>query len=105
MFPEIFLTQFERAIYKTRNTGTGDGMRETRGMRQILYSAECPQKFRAMLLNILWNVAKHSGECPQTFGGMSPMFGVNEENYLAESHLESFQTSTMELLCENSQQS
>ena len=95
MFSEILLTQFKRAISKTRNTGTRDGTSETRGMRQRLYSKECPQTFRG-------NVAKHSGECPQTFRGMSLMFGVNEENYLAESHLESCQTSTMELFCENS---
>ena len=30
------------------------------------------------------NVAKHSGEYPQTFRGMLPIFGVNEENYWAE---------------------
>ena len=35
------------------------------------------------------NVAKHSGECRRTFHGMSPMFGVKEENYWAESHLQS----------------
>ena len=41
-----------------------------------------------MLLNIPGNVAKHSGEYPQTFRGMSPMFAVNEENHWTESHLE-----------------
>ena len=35
------------------------------------------------------NVAKYSGECRQTFEGMSPIFGVNEENYWEELHLES----------------
>ena len=59
-------------MYKTRNTGTGNGIR---GTGEILYS----------------------GECCRTFRGMSPMFGLNEGNYLAESHLESHQTSTMEL--------
>ena len=40
-------------MYKTRNTGTGDGM-------------------GGMLLNIPGNVAKRSGgECPQRFRGMS----------------------------------
>ena len=39
--------------------------------------------------NIPRNVLKHSGECRQAFQGMLPMFGVNEENYWAESHLES----------------
>ena len=59
--------------------------------------------FWGMSSNILGNAAKHSGECCQTFRGMPPMFGVNEENYWAESHLESCQTSTMEIFCKNSQ--
>ena len=66
-------------------------------------SGESPQTFRGMLLNFLGNVATHSGECPQTFRGILRIFGVNEENWWAESHLESCQTSTMELFCENSQ--
>ena len=70
------------AMYKTRNTGTGNGMRGTREMGGMLYS----------------------GECRQTFPGMLSIFGVKEHNYWAESHLESCQTSTMELFCENSQQ-
>ena len=37
--------------------------------------------FRGMPSNISGNVAKHSGECPQTFRGVSLMFGVNEKNY------------------------
>ena len=41
-----------KAMYKNRNAGTGDGMRGTRGMGEGY---------------ILGNVAKHSGECPQTF--------------------------------------
>ena len=83
------------AMYKIRNTGTGNGMRGTRGMGGMLYSGECRQKnipgnvlkhsgecrktFRGMSPNILGNVHKHSGECrqtfeecPQTFRGMSP---------------------------------
>ena len=98
-------------MYKTRNTGTGNGMRMrgTLGMGGMLYSGECRQTFREMLLNIprnvvkhsgecrqtfrrkssniqgmllnfLGNVATHSGECPQTFRGILPIFGVNEEN-------------------------
>ena len=42
------------------------------------HSGECPQTFRGMSSNIpgmssniLGNVAKYSGECPQTFRGMS----------------------------------
>ena len=60
------------AMYKTRNAGTGTGMRGTRGIRGMLYSGECRQTFRGMLPNIPGNVLKHSGECPQTFRGMSP---------------------------------
>ena len=99
----------------------------------MLYSGECRQKFWEMLLNIPGNVAKYSGECHQTFRGMSsnitgnvakhskeyvlkhsgefhqkfqgmlPVFGVKENNYRAESDLESCQTSTMELFYKNSQ--
>ena len=64
----------ELAMYKTRNTGTGNGMRGTRGMGGMLYSGECRQTFRGMSSNIPGNVAKHSGECPQTFRGMSPNY-------------------------------
>ena len=60
------------AMYKTRNTGTGNGMWGTRGTGRMLYSGECRQTFRGMLLNIPQNVAKHSEGCPQTFQGMSP---------------------------------
>ena len=45
------------AMYKNRNTGTGNGMRGTRGM------GEC---------YIPGNVTKHSGESPHIFWGMSP---------------------------------
>ena len=90
---------------KTRNTGTGNGMRGTQGMGGMLYSGECRQIFRGMFSNIPGmssnipgNVAKHSGECHQilrgllldipgnviknsgkrrqTFQGMLPIFGV-----------------------------
>ena len=40
-----------------------------------------------MFLNIPGNVAKYSGECHQTFRAILPIFGVKEDNYLAESHL------------------
>ena len=42
-------------MYKNKNTGTENGMRGTRGTP-----------------NIPGNVARHSGECRQTFQGMSP---------------------------------
>ena len=51
------------ATYKTRNTGTGDGVRGTRRMGGMLYSGECRQTFVGMSPNIPGNVAKHSGEC------------------------------------------
>ena len=63
-------------MYKTRNTGTGNGMRGTRGMGGMLYSGECRQTFRGMLLNIPGNFIKNSGERRQTFQGMLPIFGV-----------------------------
>ena len=56
-----------KAMYKTKNTGTGNGMQETREMEGMLYSGECRQTFRGMLLNIPGNVLKHSGEYRQTF--------------------------------------
>ena len=58
------------AMYKTRNTGTGNGMWGTRGTGRMLYSGECRQTFRGMSSNIPGNVIKHSGECRQTFRGM-----------------------------------
>ena len=58
-------------MYKTRNTGTGNGMRGTRGIGAMLYSRECHQTFRGMSPNIPENVAKHSGECRKKFRGMS----------------------------------
>ena len=63
------------AMYKTRDTGTGNGMR---GMGECCipgnvakHSGGCPQLFRGMLLNIPGNVAKYSGEYCQTFWGIS----------------------------------
>ena len=53
------------AMYKTRNTGTGNGMWGTRRMRRMIYSGEFSLTFREMSPNIPGNVAKHSGECCQ----------------------------------------
>ena len=64
-------------MYKTRNTGTGNGMRETRGIGGMLYSLECPQTFWGISSNIPGNVAKHSGECCQIFWGISPNIPLN----------------------------
>ena len=74
-------------MYKTRNTGTGNGLRGTRGIGGMLYSGECPQTFRGMSPNIrgmspnipgnvvkifgennLWHVVKHSVESIKGFG-------------------------------------
>ena len=49
------------AMYKTRNTGTGNGMQGTRGIG-------------GMWPNIPGNVAKHSEEGPQTFRGHSGQY-------------------------------
>ena len=68
-------------MYKTRNTGTGNGMRGTRGIGGMLYSGECPQTFRGMSPNIPGNIAKHSGEYRQIFRGMSPNILGNVTQY------------------------
>ena len=101
-------------MYKTRNTGTGKGMRETRVIGGMLYSGDCRQIFRGMSPNIpgnvlkhcgglpqtFWemlpnipvfpsipgNVAKHSGECPQIFRGMSSNIRGNVAKYSGECH-------------------
>ena len=63
-------------MYKTRNTGTGNGIRGTWGMGECYipgnvakHSGECGQTFRGMSPNILGNVAKYSVECHQNFRG------------------------------------
>ena len=90
-------------MYKTRNTGTGDGMRGTRGMGSgwrgdVLFrrmspnipenvpkhSEECPQTFRGMSPEIPGNVAKYSGICLQTFRGMTPSNPGNVFKYSGE---------------------
>ena len=74
----------DAAMYKTRNTGTGNGMQGTRGIGGMLYSGECPQTFWGMSPNILRNVLKHSEECPQTFRGMSPNIPGNVAKHSGE---------------------
>ena len=78
-------------MYKTRNTGTENGMRGTQGMRRMLYSRECPQTFQGMspnilgnVPNILGNVLKHCGECRQTFRGISPNISENVPKHCEE---------------------
>ena len=65
----------ENKEYRNRERKAGN----TRNMGNVI--------FRGMLSNIPGNVAKYSGECHQTLLGMLPIFGVKEDNYLAESHL------------------
>ena len=59
------------AMYKNRNTRTGNGMRGTWGMWGMFYFGECRQIFWGMSSNIPGNVPKHSGEYRKTFRGMS----------------------------------
>ena len=49
-------------MYKTRNTGTRNGMRGTQGMENVIF---------------LGNVLKHSGKYRQTFRGMSQNISRN----------------------------
>ena len=60
-----------KAMYKNRNTGAGNRMWYTWGMGAMLYSGECHQTFWGISPEIPGNVAKHSEECRQTFRGMS----------------------------------
>ena len=90
-FPLLKPRHSKTAMYKIRNTGTGNGMRGTRGMEGMLYSGECPQTFWGMLQtfrgispNILGNVIKYSGECCQTFQGMSSNIPVNVAKHYEE---------------------
>ena len=86
---------FKMAIYKTRNTGTGTGMRGMRGTRGMFTripgnplgdsgecyyfnipgnvqedSGESSRTFRGVLLKIPGNVQEDSGECSKRFRGM-----------------------------------
>ena len=103
-------------MHKIRNTGTGNGMRATRGMGEcyikgnvtkhsgecsqafwgmstnipdniLKYSGECQQRFRGMLSNIPGNILKHSKECRQTFQGMSVNIPGNQTNFNKFQHL------------------
>ena len=72
------------AMYKTRNTGTGNGMRRTQGIGEMLYSGECRETFWGISPNLPGNVARHSGECRQTFRGMSPNIPENVAKHSGE---------------------
>ena len=74
----IFLVLFSKtATYKTRNTGTGSGMRGMRGMFTRIPGnfLEIPGNviiltFRGMFEKIPGNVRRDSGECSRRFPGM-----------------------------------
>ena len=91
----LFLRKKNPAIYKTRNTGTRNGMRGMRGTRRMFTgipgnpledsgecyyfnipgnvqtdSGECSKRFRGMFKKIPGNVRKDSGECSKRFRGM-----------------------------------
>ena len=57
----VYKLERASAMYKTRHTGTGNGMR---GKGRILHSGECRQTFREMSPKIPGGVAKYSGEYP-----------------------------------------
>ena len=71
-------------MYKTRNTGTENGMRETRGMEGMLYSGDCRQTTREMSSKNPENVVKHSREYRQTFRGMLPNIPGNVAKHSRE---------------------
>ena len=73
MFPYYKIPDKKMAIYKTRNTGTGNemrGMRGTRGMFTRIPGNVIILTFRGMLKKIPGNVQEHSGECSKRFRGM-----------------------------------
>ena len=53
-------------------------------MRGMLYSGECRQTFRGILLNIPGNVVKHL-ECPPIFRGKLPNTPGNAAKHYGES--------------------
>ena len=58
------------AIYKTRNTGTENGMRGTRGMFTRIPGNLLEDSGKCYYFNIPRNVEEDSGECSRTFRGM-----------------------------------
>ena len=58
-----YVKQYSAAMYITKNTGTGNGMRGTRGTGGMFYSGEYRQTFREMSPDIPGNVAKYCGGC------------------------------------------
>ena len=59
-----------KAIYKTRNTGTGNGMRGMREMFTRIPGNLLEDSGECYYFNIPGNVPKDSGECSKRFRGM-----------------------------------
>ena len=66
-------------------------MRETRGIGECYipgnvtkHSGECPQTFWGISPNLPGNVVKHSGEYRQTFWEMSPNIPGNVAKHIAK---------------------
>ena len=93
-FAEMFSSYtIQKAMYKTRNTGTGKEMRRTWGMEECCipgnvakHSGEHHQIFRGISSNIPGNVTKHSGQCHQIFRGMLPNIPGNVIKNSGERH-------------------
>ena len=88
---QYFLACLNRLCIKTgiQERGTECGVRREWGECYIpgnvaKHSGECPQTFRGMSPNVPGNVLKHSGEYPQTFRGMSPNIPGNVTKYSGE---------------------
>ena len=65
------------SIRSERNAGNA-------GNWGMLYSGECPQTFWGISPNLPGNVVKHSGECRQTFWEMSPNIPGNVAKHIAK---------------------
>ena len=77
-----------RAIYKTRNTGTGNGMRGmqgTRGMFTRIPGNLLEDSGECYYFNIPGNVPEDSGECSRRFRGMFQEIPVNVRRDSGES--------------------
>ena len=69
----LYCSHIFRAIYKTRNTGTGNGirgMRETRGMFTRIPGNLLEDSGECYYFNIPGNAEEDSGECFRRFRGM-----------------------------------
>ena len=76
------------SIYKTRNTGTGNGMWGTRGTRGMF--TKIPRNLLEDLgecyyFNIPGNVPEDSGECSNRFRGMFKKIPENAQEYFRQS--------------------